>query len=110
MNAGVKDDWLVTCQMKSWLKAVPVSFETEFHLHFAKQLPANTVGTMSIEKRKALGICKMHFCSLVSYLRRKSCSAENIWCKLKKCELDCFSPFEQIQMPISIMGISFPCS
>lgn len=103
-----KEDWLVKSQIKSWLKAVPVS--SGFHLYFAMQIPPNTIWTTSIENRKALGIWKVQFCSLVPYLRRKRCSAENIWCKLQKCELDCFSPFEQIQMPIPIMGISFPCN
>lgn len=30
--------------------------------------------------------------------------------KSKKHELDCFSPFVQIQMPIPIIGNSFPCN
>lgn len=105
-----KEDWLVKPQMKSWLQAVPVSSETRFHLYFTMQLPPKTVWSMSTENRKALGFWKAQVCNLVPYSRRKRCSAENAWYKLKKCELDCFSPFEQIQMPIPIMGISFPCN
>lgn len=63
-----------------------------------------------MESRLALRIWAVHFCNLVLYLRGKRCSAENTQYKLKKCELDCFSPFEQMQMPIPIMGTSLHCN
>lgn len=49
---------------------------------------------MNHVNRKENCVWNLQFCSLIHYLRRKRCSAENTWYKLKKCELDCFSPFE----------------
>lgn len=49
---------------------------------------------MNHVNRKEKCVWNLQFCSLIHYLRRKRCSAENTRYKLKKCELDCFSPFE----------------
>lgn len=102
-----KEDWLVKPQIKSQLKAVPVSPEIRFHLYFTVQLSPNTVWATSMENKKHLESEKHHSAAWYTMQEEKE---ENTWYKIKKRELDCVSPFEQIQMPIPIIGISFPCN
>lgn len=78
-----KEDCLVKPHIKSWLKPFSIIWNWISPLFHYAAFP-NTVWTTPVENRLALRIWKVHFCSLVLYLRGKRCSAEKYIVQIKE--------------------------